>query len=118
MEETCMFCLDTLKQNEQALNPIGCQCEFKSHGQCLQVWFEQKQQYECPICHTVVNVNPIPTTIQVVYVRQEPEAQAETERRMTQRQITERQQKCVGVCCLMLIIWSTTLVILDFIFRN
>jgi hypothetical protein len=53
-----MFCLEEL-QNEKAENPIGCRCHYSSHGSCLQKWFEEKNQYECPICHCISVPNPM-----------------------------------------------------------
>ena len=115
MEETCMFCLEPLKQNEQVINPIGCQCDFKSHGPCLQVWFEQKQQYECPICHTVCVPNPTEQNqqpiVQIVYVNRE-------QPRISENQITRGQQKCIGMCCLIIISWGLAMTIIDLIFRR
>ncbi len=116
MEETCMFCLEPLKQNEQALNPIGCECNFKAHGQCLQSWFEQKQQYECPICHVVCIINPVEQyvqqpVVQVVYVNRESTSPSTY-------QISEGQQKCLGICCFMLIFWALTTSIADMILRK
>lgn len=115
MAETCMFCLDEIKSTEVAFNPIGCSCQFKSHGSCLQSWFEEKNQYECPICHTVavpnadfVSVpNPLQRHIvQVVYV-QNPR-QEETNGR-----ITRAQQRCIAICCVGWIFWSLFITLLD-----
>ena len=89
-----MFCLDPIKEHEQAFNPIGCPCLYKSHGSCLQMWFEQKNQYECPICHTVSQLNPIQAThIQptIMIIRQQDPYNS--------------HQKCLGGCCLGLIVW-------------
>jgi hypothetical protein len=107
-----MFCLEPLKQNEQVINPIGCQCDFKSHGPCLQLWFEQKQQYECPICHTVCVSNPVQQAQHViVYVNRE-------QPRISENQITHAQQKCIGMCCLILIGWALSMTILDFVLKK
>ena len=107
MDETCMFCLESVKSNEQAMNPIGCTCHFISHGTCLQGWFEQKQQYECPICHAVCVVNPVQVPV-VVYV--------ETAR--DSGQTTIAQQRCVAACCLGLLFWALFVTILDYVLRS
>ena len=114
MAETCMFCLDELKTNEIAFNPIGCNCQFKSHGSCLQSWFEQKSQYECPICHAVSVTNPLPNqapVIQVVYV-QNPREQREEGR------ITRGQQQCLAACCVGWIFWSLFISLFDMFWKK
>ena len=100
-----MFCLETVKLVEVAFNPIGCPCQYKSHGSCLQAWFEQKQQYECPICHTVSISNPTQPVVRIVYVQREQEV----------TRIPERHQKCVGYCCLGIVFWVIFINILDYI---
>lgn len=107
-----MFCLEQLKTNETVLNPIGCNCLYKSHGTCLQAWFEQKQQYECPICHAVSlgplhsRTNPVVgPLVRVVYVQREQEEDG----------IPERHQKCFGICCLGMIGWAIFINVLDYI---
>ncbi len=105
-----MFCLEPVKTNELAFNPIGCQCQFKSHGTCLQAWFHEKQNYECPICHTVaVPVNPLPV-VQYVYVRETEEYQQES-------RITERQKKFVLCCCFVWLFWSLFLSLFELYWR-
>lgn len=105
-----MFCLETVKTNEIAFNPIGCNCLYKSHGNCIQSWFEQKQQYECPICHAVSLPNPVSQqVVRVVYVQREQE---EDESRFG---IPERHQKCFGICCLGMIGWAIFINVLDYI---
>ena len=107
MAETCMFCLDELKSVEVAFNPIGCNCEFKSHGPCLQSWFEQKGQYECPICHSVAIRSPIQELpLHVIYV-QNPAPQ------VPERRITRGQERCVGACCLGFVFWSLFVTLWD-----
>lgn len=104
-----MFCLDSIKSNEFALNPIGCQCQFKSHGSCLQTWFEQKNQYECPICHTISVPSPVQPVYQIVYVERDPPR--------PEGRITESQQRCVAACCLGWILWSIFLSLFELYFR-
>ena len=110
MGETCIFCLDDIKERNQVINPIGCACQIKAHGSCLQTWFEQKNQYECPICHTVSQANPILPFVHVLYVREEPPSRY--------RVPNANQQKCIGCCCLVLIFWSISLIILDYVYRK
>jgi E3 ubiquitin-protein ligase DOA10 len=109
MEESCLFCLEPVKSTEGSVNPVGCSCQLKSHGTCLQEWFEQKQQYECPICHTVSTPNPSQPVYHVVYVQQDVP--------IHNPMIDPRHQKCIAVCCLSLMGWTVILTILDLIFR-
>ena len=114
MAETCMFCLDEVKSTEVAFNPIGCQCEFKSHGPCLQSWFEQKGQYECPICHTVSIPSPVQqppiqqVPVQVIYV-QNPTPTID----LQERCITRGQERCLSACCLGFLFWSVFVTVWD-----
>lgn len=101
-----MFCLDTMKENEQVLNPIGCQCLYKCHGSCLQSWFEQKNQYECPICHTICIMSPLALIPHIVYVRSE------------YTPVLNDHQKCAGYCCIGLIVWVIVINVVNNIFNN
>jgi hypothetical protein len=105
-----MFCLEPVKSTELSPNPIGCSCQFKFHGTCLQEWFEQKHQYECPICHTISVPNPTQhQVVQIVYVQETPRYNS---------LVDQRHQKCMAVCCVMLIGWTVILTILDLIFQK
>ena len=105
-----MFCLEAVKSTEMVLNPIGCDCQFKSHGSCLQAWFEQKNQYECPICHTVsVPAPPQHPVYQIVYVQRESPQQSSESR------ITQAQQRCVLACCLGWLFWSIFISVLEYV---
>lgn len=111
--ETCMFCLEDLKAQESSSNPIGCHCSYKSHPSCLQTWFEQKNQYECPICHSVSIPNPIHATnnpIQVIVVRREQSNMLED--------INMSNQKCMGWCCMGMIVWTIVVNIIDLVLRS
>jgi hypothetical protein len=111
MEYQCMFCLEQLKSTEVALNPIGCLCSFQSHGPCLQTWFEQKNQYECPICHAVSIPNPVFQAPQpVVYVVQV--------RRPLYEVVMRDQQLCAAVCCFGVMIWFVVLTTVSLIFKD
>jgi hypothetical protein len=113
MAENCMFCLDEVKQNEEILNPIGCQCVFKAHGPCLHAWFEEKNQYECPICHTVAAMNPTQGIVQVIYVNHPFPPAAEQREYMT-----SRRQKCITASCLTFILWGFFVTIWHFMGGN
>ena len=102
-----MFCLENLKSTEAAMNPIGCRCNFKSHGPCLQTWFEQKNQFECPICHTVSIPSPLTQPVQIVYVQRVPPI-------LRYRELTDGQQKCIGLCCISLVGWFIFTLILEY----
>lgn len=58
METQCLFCLEDVKENNQ--NSI-CQCKYHYHQKCIDLWFQQKQQLECPICHTVAVIVRYPS---------------------------------------------------------
>ena len=108
-----MFCLESVKSVELAFNPIGCPCQFKSHGACLHAWFEEKHQYECPICHTVSVPNPVQPVYQIVYVQRD-----EPVNRSFYPLIPQRHQQCVGVCCLGFLLWWLALTIIELIFKK
>ena len=107
MDETCMFCLEILKSNEQAFNPIGCQCQFISHGSCLHSWFEQKHQYECPICHAICLISPIQPPV-IVYVN----------RTSGSSEISQTQQRCMAACCLGLLFWALFVTVIEYVKNN
>lgn len=108
-----MFCLETVKSNEVVLNPIGCNCKYMSHGPCLQSWFQEKNQYECPICHAVSIPNPIQSPqpmYQIVYIQERRE---EIERRMTRS-----QKKCAAILCFTIICWGIIMNIIEAVLRR
>ena len=105
MEATCLFCLDPIKENNTR-NPIGCQCAVHAHESCIHAWFQQKQQIECPICHTVSIPNPVSyENIQIVYIER-PEVQ-ET------RRYFRANEKAIALCCCVLLGWSIGLTIVE-----
>ncbi len=110
-EKSCLFCLETVKHSEQVGNVIGCSCEILCHGPCLEAWFQQKNQMECPICHAVSVLNPAQSTPhppEVIFIHiQDPQRE---ERYRT----IEGREKCVGFCCLMIVIWWIGGIILEY----
>ncbi len=111
MPPLCLFCLEELKETDDIQNVIGCQCEIHSHGRCLQDWFQQKQQFECPICHAISVPNPVqptPHPPEVIYIHI-PDPQREARYRTI-----EGREKCVGFCCLMIVIWWIGGIILEY----
>lgn len=107
----CLFCLEEIKENQGCPNLIGCGCEINCHPVCLEVWFQQKQQMECPICHVVRQVNPVhrvepPREFVIVHV-QGPQ---NTEHARTLRS----QEKCVAFCCFTLLFWWVGALILEY----
>lgn len=105
MEPICLFCLESIKENSTQ-NPIGCQCVIRAHASCFRTWFHQKQQLECPICHTVSIPNPVVyDNIHIVYV-QSGESR-NTERRM------RKHERAMAMCCCILLGWSIGLTILE-----
>ncbi len=109
----CLFCLEELKDSEECPNVVGCGCELHTHPQCLQAWFQQKQQMECPICHRVVLMNPVhrvepPREFVIVHVQD-----TRDEERLRRIQSHE---KCVGFCCLTILFWWIGALILEYAF--
>jgi hypothetical protein len=111
MDQQCVFCLETLKSTEAVLNPIGCSCSFPSHGPCLQTWFEQKNQYECPICHAVSIPNVVAQPPQqIVYVVRV--------RRPIYELVMADQQRCAAICCFGVMIWFVVLTTVSLLFKD
>ena len=109
MNQSCLFCLEAVEKEGQE-NPIGCHCKIIAHTGCFKQWFEQKQQMECPICHSVSVPNRITLdNIHVVYINM-----AEPRR----NRLMNGHEKAVGFCCCLLMGWAVGLTILDLIFQN
>ena len=108
----CLFCLEEIKERDRCGNPVGCGCELTCHGSCLQEWYEQKQQIECPICHRVSVPNPIIASRdrEIVIIHVQDPQQAEQIRTM------RAQEKCVGCCCLTLLFWWVFSLIFEYAF--
>lgn len=107
----CLFCLDEMKENQSCPNLIGCECEVNCHPSCLQDWFQQKQQMECPICHVVLAANPLhriePPREYVIVRLQNIEHQEHRNR-------IRLQDKCIGFCCLTILLWWIGGLVLEF----
>lgn len=109
--QACLFCLD-LVEKEQGENPIGCACRIVAHRSCFTKWFEQKQQLECPICHTVAVPNRIAhENIHIVYINTR-------DVNRTQRREMRTQDKAALFCCCLLMGWSIGLTILNLAFEK
>lgn len=74
MGGACIFCLEDVE--EVSPNTIDCPCEYKYHRSCLDKWFQEKGQRECPICHAVGIT---------IYVER--------------REYARRVDRTVGICC-------------------
>lgn len=110
MLPTCLVCLDPIKENP-APNPIGCQCRVHMHPACFQQWFEQKQQIECPICHTVSVPNRLAyDNIHIVYIQMAPDT--------SQERSFRTREKYMAACCCGLLLWTLVLVILDSVYQS
>jgi hypothetical protein len=113
MPPLCLFCLEELKENQGVPNLVGCGCELHTHSACLHLWFDQKQQLECPICHRVSIPNPMQSMQEqqqreIVIIRiQDPEREDQLRR-------LQSQEKCVGFCCLFILIWWIGAIIMEF----
>ena len=107
--ESCLFCLDSVNKRE-IVNPIGCACVINAHKECLESWFHQKNQMECPICHRVVVPNRLMLdNVHIVYIQQPlPEESI--------RRIWETNQKTAAFCCCLVIGWTLGLSILELIY--
>lgn len=104
--QPCLFCLEPVEKGQVA-NPIGCACRIVAHQTCFTQWFEQKQQMECPICHTVAVPNRIAyENIHVVYINT-------TEIDRTRQRDVRGRDKAVMFCCCLLMGWSIGLTILE-----
>jgi hypothetical protein len=110
MPDLCLFCLEELKESERCPNVVGCGCEVKCHISCLQAWFQQKEQMECPICHHVSVMNPIQPPREYVIVH------VQALRNEDQIQRIQFREKCAGCCCLTLLVWWIGGIILQYAF--
>lgn len=111
-EKVCLFCLETIKQDEVLPNPIGCRCTLSTHQRCLQGWFEQKHNMECPICHTIGTPMPfqISDTQHIIhFIHVDVTAQQREQQRIRGR------EKAVAFCCCLLLGWALGLSIIEWI---
>lgn len=107
MEQSCLFCLEQIKENVM-MNPIGCQCKLHAHPQCFEQWFAQKQQMECPICHTVSIPNRmVMDTVHVVYIQ--------TPQDRPRFNPMVGHEKAAAFCCCLLLGWSLGITILNLV---
>lgn len=107
MEPSCLFCLEQIKENVP-INPIGCPCKIQAHKQCFEQWFAEKNQIECPICHTVSVPNRIALdTIHVVYIQQ-PQVD-------THYNAMAGHEKAAAFCCCLLLGWAVGITILNLV---
>lgn len=109
--QTCLFCLEPVGNKDVIPNAIGCACRIAAHPACFEQWFQQKQQLECPICHTVSIPNAVAVdNIRIVFV----DATQETSRRRTYR----GHEKAVACCCCLLMGWAIGITIIDLVARS
>ena len=113
MPPLCLFCLEEIKESQNCPNVIGCECEVNCHPNCLQEWFQQKQQIECPICHVVRIPNPVhriepPREFVIVHVQGSPNPELVRTLRS--------QEKCIGMCCGMFLLWWIIGLVFEFAF--
>lgn len=106
MEPSCLFCLEQIKENRM-MNPIGCQCTLQAHTHCFEQWFQQKNQMECPICHTVSVPNRmVMDTVHVVYI-QTPQ--------VVRQNPMVGHEKAAAFCCCLLLGWPVGITILNMV---
>jgi hypothetical protein len=107
MESSCLFCLEAVQENATP-NPLGCRCKIHAHSQCFRMWFEQKQQMECPICHLVSVPNRLVfDDIHIVYINT-------TEQQRVQNRFRQ-QEKIALFCCCLFLGWTLGITILELI---
>jgi hypothetical protein len=110
MTPSCLFCLEPIEKNG-IRNPIGCPCTVAAHQHCFDQWIQQKNQMECPICHTVSIPNPSShQNIHIVYVN----ASAENRRQYR----TANNEKAAAFCCCLLMGWAIGITVLDLVVGN
>lgn len=97
MDQPCLICFEAVK-DEMNENPVGCPCRLFAHRACLDEWFTQKQQLECPICHTVFLPNPLQAQLQMIYVTVSEVARHQRE----QQRRRNRDQWIMLGCCVVL----------------
>lgn len=110
MNSSCLFCLEPIEK-DGIQNPIGCPCKVTAHQPCFRQWIQQKNQKECPICHTVSVPNQSSyENIHIVYVN----TSSETRRRDTSRS----NEKAAAFCCCLLIGWAVGITVLNLAFET
>jgi hypothetical protein len=109
MESSCLFCLEVIREAFPP-NPIGCSCKIQAHKHCFDAWFVQKNQMECPICHTIATPNQIHDTIHIVYI--------DTTEVQPRHHQENQQKKAAVFCCLLLMGWSIGMTIIDVVSRS
>ena len=110
MQPSCLFCLETVEKDKLS-NPIGCQCQILAHRSCFEQWFTQKNQMECPICHTIAVPNPVTIDdIHIVYI--------DTTNVIERQRRYRGHEKAVAFCCCLLMGWALGLTILDLVFQT
>lgn len=109
MNVSCLFCLELMTENKTR-NPIGCACKLSAHKQCIETWFQQKNQMECPICHTIAIPNRMMLeNFQIVYI------DMTAERRREER--FRNHEKAAAFCCCLLLGWALGFTVIDLISR-
>jgi hypothetical protein len=102
----CLFCLENVDKNNSLQNPIGCHCSIIAHKQCFQTWFDQKQQMECPICHTLALPNPVVIDdIHIVYI--------DTTMVQEHRRRYRGHEKAIAFCCCTLLGWAIGISVIE-----
>jgi E3 ubiquitin-protein ligase DOA10 len=108
MHESCLVCLEEIKE-KSIVNPIGCPCKLHVHKQCFETWFQQKNQMECPICHSVATPNRVMLeNVHIVYIN--TNAIDRVERR------EKSHGRAIGFCCCLLIGWAIGFTVIDHLY--
>ena len=111
MNSPCLFCLEVVGKDTLA-NPIGCHCKLYAHTSCFEQWFQEKNQMECPICHTISIPNQIAIdNIRVVFVDT-----TNATLQIRRNTLFSKQGKIAAVCCCLFLFigWSLGSTILSY----
>lgn len=111
-EKTCLFCLETVKENELARDMIGCQCEVISHILCMEEWYETKKQFECPVCHAINTPNMSFHRVREYVITVIERTREEIEEQERRRRGHER---CIGLCCLSMITMAIVINLIEYL---
>lgn len=100
MQDSCLLCLEEIKE-ESMPNLTGCQCNVKCHKHCIERWFQEKKQIECPICHVVL-IPVVLLPIETVITRNQ--------------HMSRPHERSIGVCCCLLIGWAIAFAIVESVY--
>lgn len=112
MEQSCLFCLEVIKEPPLS-NPVGCECKIQTHTTCIEKWFQEKQQLECPICHkspadNMIISMPIQNMLQTVQMTHVDLREARN----------RKHTRIIGLCACLSLGWGLGFLIIDILLRK